>query len=81
MLQNAKIIKALDKDGMPKDLFRWSMDIEYFTEDIVKGKSAVWYYNEHSRVTITSSVTEIEEDENNLILSTENSVYYIKKYG
>lgn len=79
MLQNAKIIKILTHNGLPKHLTKWSRDITYYISDIKVGRSAILYGN--TKIIRTSPVTNIEEDENNLILTTENSVYYIKKYG
>jgi hypothetical protein len=81
MLQNGKIIKVLNYNGEPKHNHVWMIDVEYYTETIVVGESARLLCDNRSHLITTSVVTKIQEDENNLILTTGNSIYYIKKYS
>jgi hypothetical protein len=75
-----KIIKVLEKDNKtPKAQDKWFRDIEYYRDMIVENRSAMLFYDDGEKMTVTSRIKEIKEDENNLILTTENSIYYIKK--
>jgi uncharacterized phage-like protein YoqJ len=79
-LKYGKIIKVLEKDNQtPKALHRWLRDITYYNIMIQKGYSAILFYDNGNKATRTSYVQDIKEDENNLIIHTENSIYYIKK--
>jgi len=79
-MTKARILKVLEKDNKtPKAHHRWNRDIEYCREMIILNRSAMLFYNQGTKVTITSRVLDIHEDENNSILTTENSIYYIKK--
>jgi hypothetical protein len=79
-LQKGIIIKVLEKDlATPKAQHRWMRHIEYDPDRIDIGLTLHMYYDNFNKITITSPVTKREEDENNLIIHTENSIYYIKK--
>jgi len=80
--QKAKIIKVLSSDGIPKNLHMWMREVTYYRDDIIIGGSAVLFYDDDTKITVISYVQDIREDENNLVLTTsENSVYYIKKFS
>ena len=74
-----KIIKVLDKNGQLKHRQFWMMDILYFRERIHVGYPVFFYADSGKALAMTSLVENIEEDVNNLVLTTLNSVYYIKK--
>ena len=79
-ITKARILKVLEKDNKtPKAHHRWNRDIEYCREMILLHRPAMLFYDNYTKVTRTSHVLHIKEDENNLILETENSIYYIKK--
>ena len=79
--QKGEITKVLSMDGIPKHIDMWMREITYYRNDIVKGYSAVLFYAEDVSMA-TSYIQDIYEDENNLVLTTtENSVYYIKKFS
>ena len=79
--QKAKITKVLSMEGVPKNLHMWMREVTYYRNDIVKGYSAILFYAEDVSMA-TSYIQDIYEDENNLVLTTEeNSVYYIKKFS
>lgn len=76
----AKIIKVLEKDMQtPKNQNLWMQHVKYSRDSIRIGLSAAIYYSKSKQMEITSHIEGIKEDENNLILTTENSIYYIKK--
>ncbi len=77
--QKAKIIKVLSLDGIPKHNNMWMRDITYYRDEMIAGRSAVLFYEENTRMIITSNVVNIREDEYNLIITTLNSVYSIMK--
>ena len=80
-LQKAKIIKALSMEGIPKHIDMWMREVQYYRDDIITGESAVLFYDENTKMIVISHVQNIREDENNLVLTTEeNCVYYIKKF-
>ena len=79
--QKAKIIKVLSMEGIPKSLHMWMREVTYYRHDIITGRSAELFYDDNTKMTVTSHVQAIREDENNLVITTENSVYYIKKFS
>jgi len=80
-LQRAKIIKVLERDNnTPKSLHRWMREITYYPEFIQKSYQAIMFYDNGNKMTRTSYVVDIQEDENNLVFTTENSIYYLKKF-
>lgn len=80
MLQKAKIIKVTTHEDIPKYTHTWMDNIEYHKEMIEIGNSITMLCSDEMSLITTSPLVDIEESENNLILSTKNSVYYIKKY-
>lgn len=81
MLQKAKIIKVITYDGVPKYKQIWMDNVEYHKDAIKIGKSAIMLCSDERNLIAISPLIGIEECENNLILSTKNEVYYIKKYS
>lgn len=74
----AKIMKVLSHDGKtPKDYKRWMQNITYLKSMITEGNQAIWF--EGFEIIRTSYVESIEEDDNNLVINTDNSIYFIKK--
>ena len=80
MLQKAKIIKVTTHEGVPKYTQIWMDNVEYHKEAIKIGKSAIMLCSDERSLITTSSLIDVEEDENNLKLITKNSIYYIKKF-
>lgn len=79
------LMRVLDKDTLePKALHRWNRHIFYCPDDLEDGRSAFLYYvNDDFNIgtTLTSTVVALEEDVNNLTITTRNSIYYIKKFN
>lgn len=73
-----KIIKVLDKNGQPKHHQLWMINI-LIRERVHIGYPVFFYADSGKALTMTSLVEHIEEDENNLVLTTLDSIYYIKK--
>lgn len=80
MLQKAKIIKVTTHDDIPKYTQIWMDNVEYHKDAIKIGKSVIMLCSDERNLIAISPLTSIEEDENNLILNTENCAYYLKKY-
>ena len=80
-LTSGKIIKVLTKEGILVHNQMWMQYITYFREDMICGRSAELFYDSNTRVMVTSSVVVVGEDENNLVLTTQNSIYHIKKFN
>ena len=78
-----KIMKVLCRDGeICKLNHLWNQNIKYIRDSIKVGISARLYEGHTilKDVCTTSIVKQVEEDENNLIITTQNSIYYIKKF-
>lgn len=76
----AKIMNVLEKDGItPKHRDMWNRDIIYFDYLIQKGFQGMWFEDNGKTHVKTSCIESIKEDENNIYITTENSVFYIKK--
>lgn len=80
MLQKAKIIKVTTHNDTPKHNHVWMDNVEYHEDIIEIGKSVVMLCSDEMSLITTSPVVDIKENENNLTLTTENSIYYIKKF-
>lgn len=76
----SKIMKVLSREGMPKHEDMWMREVTYYPEEVSEGRSARLFYNGFNRVVLTSPVEFIKEDENNIVLTTLNSIYHIKKF-
>jgi len=81
-VQEAIILNVLELDGItPKNHSMWSMKVRYNPKYIIKGYSAfLQHVNDCKYCIKTSGIHNIEEDKNNLILYTRNSIYKIKKF-
>lgn len=80
-LIKAKIMKVLEHNGeTPKHRDKWMKNITYYGSMIRAGYQAIWFWNNGNTMTRTSYVESVEEDENNLVVTTDNSVYHIKKF-
>jgi hypothetical protein len=79
-LEKGLILNILDLNSIPKNTDLWMKEVGFYSDEIVKGKSAVLFYDGLAQMTTTSTVKHVYEDTNNMIITTENSVYYIKKF-
>jgi hypothetical protein len=83
MIQKGFITKILEKDNeTPKHHFRWSRQITYDTDMLMKNLPAYLHYIEDGKdkVTITSLVEKIKDSETQIVITTMNSIYYINKF-
>jgi hypothetical protein len=81
MFVEAKIMKIVSSEhGIAKHLSEWGKEVTYISDYLTVGHKAVLSKNNESGAIITSSVISFTEGENNVVITTKNSVYYLKKF-
>ena len=78
----AFITNVIERDNItPKALEKWSNIVYY--DELKEGSTVIFYsfdkYTGKMKICSTSPVVEVKEDEFNLKVTTENSIYNMKK--
>jgi hypothetical protein len=78
-MNKGTIASILDRKTLqPKDNDKWNLEIEFELEEVRERKRGFFYYDNSTKVRITSSVEVIEEGLDGVKIYSENSVYDIK---
>jgi hypothetical protein len=68
-----------DLDGKPKDVFLWDQEIIFDIDELIPDRMARLFYENGTRLRLTSPVNNINIGDDCIAFTTLNSIYIIKE--